>query len=636
MPTLFDPLQAQAAVREASGDIRPSVSATAGVVREAAPRPAQAAQSASPVDPIKADFRLFLVLMWRYLGLPDPTPLQLSIAFYLQHGPDRSIIMAFRGCGKSYITSAYVLWLLYCDPQHKVLVVSGSLKRAVAFTNTCLALIRDWTLLQHLQPGPDQRQSGQAFDVGPAIPAQSPSFHAAGIGGQIVGFRATVIVPDDVETNTNSLTVLMREKIAEGVKEFDSILMPGGVIKFLGTPHSEASLYNTLAQRGYTIRIWPGLFPNRKQTALYGAKLAPYFTKRLKADPKLAGTSAEPSRFTDDDLEKRRLSLGKSTFALQYMLDTSLADAEKYPLKVRDLIVMGLDPRRGPDYPVWSSAEESILRDLPVLGFEGDYYHGPAHAGDGYSFYDRIIGFVDTSGRGADETALSVLAGLNGYLFLLKVVARRDGYSPDTLKLLADTCVMFNVAELFIESNYGDGMFLALLQPVLEKAWKDHNRHVPSAHAGGTSMEEVKVGLVAKELRMLSVLEPISQQHRLVVAKAVVEEDYRSIMQMDAEETRHRYSLMYQFTHLTREKDSLFHDDRLDSVAGAVGIFAPELGVDPLGMARQKNDERLDDDLERIFAEVDEIGHYSRPSHGHNKGKHTSEAKGPVRRYGVH
>ena len=26
------------------------------------------------------DFRVFLTLVWRHLGLPDPTPVQLSIA----------------------------------------------------------------------------------------------------------------------------------------------------------------------------------------------------------------------------------------------------------------------------------------------------------------------------------------------------------------------------------------------------------------------------------------------------------------------------------------------------------------------------------------------------------------------------
>jgi hypothetical protein len=51
------------------------------------------------------DFRVFLTMVWRHLNLPDPTPVQLDIAHWLQHGPRRKIIEAFRGVGKSWITS---------------------------------------------------------------------------------------------------------------------------------------------------------------------------------------------------------------------------------------------------------------------------------------------------------------------------------------------------------------------------------------------------------------------------------------------------------------------------------------------------------------------------------------------------
>ena len=54
------------------------------------------------------DFRYFLVLVWKFLDLPDPIPLQYDVARYLQHGPRRKVIEAFRGIGKSWITSAFV------------------------------------------------------------------------------------------------------------------------------------------------------------------------------------------------------------------------------------------------------------------------------------------------------------------------------------------------------------------------------------------------------------------------------------------------------------------------------------------------------------------------------------------------
>jgi hypothetical protein len=83
----------------------------------------QGSTSLTPADPLKADFRNFLWAVWRHLGLPEPTPVQYDIAHFLQHGPRRLVIEAFRGVGKSWITVAFVCWLLYCDPQLKIVVV---------------------------------------------------------------------------------------------------------------------------------------------------------------------------------------------------------------------------------------------------------------------------------------------------------------------------------------------------------------------------------------------------------------------------------------------------------------------------------------------------------------------------------
>ena len=582
-----------------------------------------AAEGPSFEERLKADFRLFLIVIWRHLLGIDPAPIMLDMAYWLQHGPDRSIIQAFRGFSKSWITGAYALWRLYCNPQEKILVVSGSLTRAVATTNWCLALILEVPILKHLAPLPHQRQSSKAFDVGPAKPDQSPSFHALGIGGQIVGFRGDCIIPDDVETQTNSITVTMRDKIREAVKEFDSVLKPGGVIKYLGTPHDEDSLYNKLNKdAGYALRIWPARYPNPEQIKKYGDKLAPYISGMLgKHGPGLVGTSTMPTRFTDEDLAKRELSLGRSEFALQFMLDTSLSDQDKYPLKVHDLMVLSLDHRRGPDSVVWSGDPQHRILDLPSMGFDGDYYH-KAIVPDGVPFspWTRVVGAVDNSGKGKDETALVVVAELNGNLYLLHLWAGRAGYEKETLQAIAKACIQFGINKLRLETNFGDGMFTALFTPVLNKAWEVENkrrlalRHgMPmQAHLypdGGTEIEDVRVSnLQSKEKRILSILEPVLQQHRLVVNRQVIEWDYESISKMDGSDTRHRYALGHQLTHLTRERESLDHDDRLDALATAAADFADILGVDPDAMALRAAQEREERHLEELLGLDDESG----------------------------
>ena len=50
---------------------------------------------------VREDFRVFLWLTWKHLNLPAPTPIQQDIAQFLAKGPDRMILQAFRGVGKS-------------------------------------------------------------------------------------------------------------------------------------------------------------------------------------------------------------------------------------------------------------------------------------------------------------------------------------------------------------------------------------------------------------------------------------------------------------------------------------------------------------------------------------------------------
>ena len=200
-------------------------------------------------DPL-SDFRKFLFVIWKHLHLPDPTPVQYDIAYNLQHGDKRMIIEAFRGVGKSWVTSAYVVWLLYMNPQLNILVVSASKTRADDFTTFTLRLINEMPILQHLIPHSDQRQSKISFDVGPANASHAPSVKSVGISGQLAGSRADVIVADDIEVPNNSMTQGMRDKLSEAVKEFDAILKPDGRIIYLGTPQNQESLYNKLPDRG--------------------------------------------------------------------------------------------------------------------------------------------------------------------------------------------------------------------------------------------------------------------------------------------------------------------------------------------------------------------------------------------------
>ncbi|SVB50770.1 uncharacterized protein METZ01_LOCUS203624, partial [marine metagenome] len=237
-----------------------------------------------------------MYLCWKFLNLPEPTPIQYDIADYLQSNERRLVIEAFRGVGKSWITSAFVCHQLLLNPQRNILVVSASKNRADDFSTFTQRLINEMPILQHLIPRDTQRHSKISFDVAPALASHAPSVKSMGITGQLTGSRADLIIADDVESANNSQTQLMRDRLSETVKEFDAIIKPDvGRIIFLGTPQTEMSLYNTLEERGYKTKIWTALYPDKTQTVGYGHKLASVISEVTDKE----GKPTDPLRFDD-------------------------------------------------------------------------------------------------------------------------------------------------------------------------------------------------------------------------------------------------------------------------------------------------------------------------------------------------
>lgn len=540
------------------------------------------------LDPLKADFRNFLYVIWQHV-LPGctPTKVQYDIARFLQHGPKRMVIEAFRGVGKSWITSAFVCWLLYCNPQLNILVISASKQRADDFSTFTKRLIFEIEILAHLRPSGDQRNSNVAFDVGPARASHAPSVKSLGITSQIAGSRADVIIPDDVEVPNNSDTSLKREKLSEQIKEFDAVLKPGGRIIYLGTPQSEQSIYNLLPDRGYQLRIWCARFPDEARRAKYGPKLAPLIAKELDADPTLVGHSTDPERFSNHDLDERELSYGRSGFSLQFMLDTSLSDEDKYPLKLSDLIVLGLNPKKGPSEIVWAASKDKVREDLPMIGLPGDRYYEPMFIGKEWLDYEGSVMFVDPSGRGKDETTWAVIKMLHGMLFLTAIGASKDGYSDPTLLKVLKCAKDQNVNLILVEPNYGDGMFAQLLRAKSQVQYPVQIEDSPWAKA-------------QKEVRIIDTLEPILNQHKLVVCSSVIEWDYEST-EVYTQDDMVRMRLFYQMTRITRNRGALAHDDRIDAVAGAVAYWVDYMGRNTDKAVADRKQELLDQELARFM-----------------------------------
>src|SRR5690606_6818390 len=162
------------------------------------------------------------------------------------------------------------------------------------------------------------------------------SVKVSGITGQITGSRADLIIADDVEVPENALTQLKRDRLDAKVREFDAIIKIGGEIKYLGTPQIEDSLYARLSRRGvidgqplYSTFIVPARYPDGVKRAHYGDALAPALALDLDEGRVVPGQPTDPERFGEQELIERALSYGRAGFALQFMLDTSLSDADR-------------------------------------------------------------------------------------------------------------------------------------------------------------------------------------------------------------------------------------------------------------------------------------------------------------------
>lgn len=550
----------------------------------------QALRNARIEAQLKEDFIAFLFVLWKALNLPPPTRCQIDMAKELASGNrQRFILQAFRGIGKSFITCAFVVWLLWRNPQLKIMIVSASKERADANSIFIKNIINLLPFLHHLKPQATQRDSVISFDVGPALPDHSPSVKSVGITGQLTGSRADIIIADDVEVPNNSSTQTARDKLWELVKEFDAILkpLPESQIIYLGTPQCEMTLYRELENRGYTTLVWPVRYPkDDTEVDVYGNRLAPMILNDLSESgiELLSMAPMEPVRFDSEEIRKRELSYGKAGFALQFMLNPSLSDAEKYPLRLRDAIVTALQPDVGPLHYQWLPNPQNEIGDVPNVGLRGDRFHRYHTVSEKYHEYTSKIMVIDPSGRGKDETTFAILYALNGYIYLMDVGGYLGGYEDKTMENLAKKALEWKVNTVVLESNFGDGMFTKIFQPVLLK-------YIHCA------LEEYRSS-GQKEVRICDTLEPLLGNHRFVIREDVIRIDYQTAKDKDGNHDP-RYSLFYQWTRMSRERGAVAHDDRLDAVAIGCDYLKEVVLRDDLMGANEITEEFLLDHLER-------------------------------------
>ena len=497
-----------------------------------------------------------------------PTPVQMQILDYLENGPKRRVIAAFRGCGKSTLSAMYLLWRLYNNPDEKCLIVSASMSRSEAMTAWLLQTISRVSWLKHMEPDShDGRYSKINFDVGTCKHIeQSPSVRAAGIYGMITGSRASLILVDDCETPQTCLTQVQREKLRNSLNELESVLKPGEgpEIVYLGTPHSSTdSIYFALQRDlNYEMRMWPARVPS--DITPYKGSLAPLLLQRVG----VADGRPTDTRFSDDELMQRELSMSPLQWKLQFLLDATLSDFERYPLRCGDLMVTSIDQYL-PEVVVYEKAKYTQLEDLPCVGMAHDpVFYRPARTDGNIRTEDvPTVMALDPSGGGADEFAWAVVKAWGGNYYLMESGGRLGGVGESLWMELARVAKHHNVNEILVETNFGGlEIYASLLKPFLRKVGAE------------CRIEPIRSNQ-RKELRIIDTLAPVMQTHRMVVDRRVVDND-AEILKRAVEERDSSYSLFYQLTRLTHDRGSLIHDDRLDAWAMCIQWFQEQAAQD--------------------------------------------------------
>jgi hypothetical protein len=518
----------------------------------------------------------FLEDVMEELGF-STTQIQREIAAWMEFGPQYIMVQAQRGQAKTTVAAAFAVWCLIHSPAHRVLIISAGGTQAVEISTLIVRIIMSLDVLECLRPDKmaGDRTSVEAFDVHHSLKGldKSPSVACVGIDSNLQGKRADLLIPDDIESAKNSATPVQRAKLLHLTKDFTSINSTGRII-WLGTPQTLESIYNSLPGRGVAIRIWPGRYPNEAQRAFYAGNLAPSIQRRLDAHPELAtgggllgdqGQPIDPVILDEEALQKKELDQGVAYFQLQHMLNTTLADAMRFPLKPHYLTVMRGSGSKWPIQVTRGMTDDRIRHFLSTN--HAFRMMTPHEVSSEVSTLQSIWAYIDPAAGGAngDETAYAIGGYINGSIVLLSAGGIPGGYDDEKMELLAKLLARFKLDGVKIEKNMGYGAFRQIFTPILQK------------HIKCIIEDDMVTG--QKEARIINTLAPVMGRGALIVDEAVVEEDNERCAGYSASLAQ-TYSLFYQMAKISLTRGALIHDDRLDALEGLVRHFQDALAKD--------------------------------------------------------
>lgn len=269
------------------------------------------------------NFPLFLSFWNRLQGQTTPD-VHFKIATWLEksweQGDRYLLLMAFRSCGKSSIVGLFAAWLIYRNPNVRILVLAADQILARKMVRNVKRIIERHPLTPHLRPDRIDQWGSERFTVKRDMELRDPSMLARGISSNITGSRADVIICDDVEVPNTCATSEKRAALREQLAETSFILVPGGTQLYVGTPHS-----------------WFSIYADAPRTEIGESTPFLHHYRRLEV-PILApeGLSAWPERFPLHEIERLKRASGPNRFASQMMLQPiNIAEGRLNPARLK-------------------------------------------------------------------------------------------------------------------------------------------------------------------------------------------------------------------------------------------------------------------------------------------------------------
>lgn len=512
------------------------------------------------------DFIPFLIDGMDFLGFPT-SQLQIDMGRFIAYGPDRLMVQAQRGQAKTTIIALYAVWYLLHNPIGRVLIISHNNKLAKQISTAIVRIVMFWDIMECLRPDASMgdRTGVEAFDLHNSFKVvdKTASVTCVSIEAASTGYRASLLIADDIESPENSRTQEMLDLLMSRADDFTTKTVQGRII-WAGTPQVVNSIYNLLPERGYEVRIYPGRYPTVEEEESYGDRLAPYIKEKMEADPSLrsgGGLFGDRGQCTEQEFPgwldeavhvEREKAVVRGWYNLQYMLDTTVSDAMLHPIKVEHIILLDVTDK-GPIEIVRSmNVADTVQREVHGYKFK---LRLPMPTAPNIDIWQGICAYIDPAGggKGGDETAYAISGFLNGTIYLLEVGGLLGGFSDGLFEDLATRIARWKPSIVKVEKNFTYGLFTQTLTP-----------SILSRHQCKIEDDQVNQ---QKEVRIINTLAPIAARGSLVITPNALAVDYADCERYP-QQIRKQYSFVYQIARITTKSGALKVDDRADATAG--------------------------------------------------------------------